>query len=333
MGNFVPVNLFLPPCRQPASFARSSPPFNRNIIKINTPVAAASLFQMHPDEYNVSAGIASIRSSGALPDSSTQYAHDGPPESPTVMAQPGFTAYPPPAIPERDPRHDDSNRPAEDSAAIRAVPQFGTTRNRTNTQNTQTGRDRKGSNAPSTMEAAHFPHVDIDMGGDDPPAGPPPVRTPSRQQIMRWGAPPPTPSEWGFDDMGDRRYYPRPSYDYGMPPRPQPPWYGDDPSYYNRPYQRRMSSVRESTEFNGGQGPPRPPRRPRYRGHWDDGESDGESDERPLRKPRKKRSRDRSSDRSSPPPEVIMRLPFTEWMNTTFKGRKSYPSCSSLDSS
>lgn len=277
---------------------------------------------MHPDEYNVSADIASIRSSGALPDSSIHYARGDPPESPTIMAQPGFTAYPPPAIPERDPRHDDVNRPSEDSTAIKAVPQFGTTRTRTNTQ---TGRERKGSNAPSTMEASHFPHVDIDLGVDDPPPGLPPVRTPSRQQIARWGVPPPTPTEYGYDDMGDRRYYPRPPYDYGTPVRQQPPWYGEDPAYYNRPYQRRMSAVRETTEFAGGQGPPRPPRRPRYRGHYDDGSDDYESDERPLRKPRKKRSRD--SDRSSPPPEMIMRIPFTDWMNTTAKGRMSFNSC------
>lgn len=276
---------------------------------------------MHSDEYNVSAGLASIRSSGALPDSTTQYTHDNLPDSPTIMAQPGFAAYPPPAIPERDARQDDVHRPSEDSTAIKAVPQFGTTRTRTNTL---TGRERKGSNA-QTMAESQFPHVDIDMGADDPPPGPPPPnRTPSRQQIMRWGQPPPTPTEYGFDDMGERRYYPRPPYDYGAPMRQQPPpWYGEDPAYYNKPYQRRMSSVRESTEWGGGQGPPRPPRRPRYKGYYDDGSDDYESDERPLRRPRKKRSR--SSDRSSPPPEVVMRIPFTEWMNSTAKGRRFCP--------
>lgn len=230
------------------------------------------------------------------------------------MAQPGLTAFPP-AIPERDPRHEEVGRPSEDITAIKAVPQFGTTRTRASTQ---PGRERKGSNAPSMMETSHFPPMDPDMGVEEPPHSvPPPNRTPSRQQIMRWGAPPPTLSEYGYDDMADRKYYPRSPYDYGMPPRAQPPhWYGEEPPYYNRPYQRRMSSVRESTEWGGGQGPPRPPRRPRYRSYDD---SDGESDDRPLRRPRKKRSRD--SDRSSPPPDVIMRLPFTDWMNTTVKGR------------
>lgn len=279
---------------------------------------------MHPDGYNVSAGIASIRSSGALPDSTTHYHHDDPPESPTIMAQPGFTAYPlppPPAIPERDPRHEDNIRPSEDSTAIKAVPQLGSTRARASTQ---PGRDRKNSNPPPPMETSNFPHVDLDMSFDDPPPGPPPNRTPSRQQIMRWGVPPPAPSEYGYDDMGDRRYHPRPPYDYGMPVRPQPQWYGEEQSYSGRPYQRRMSAVRESTEFGGGgQGPPRPPRR-RYRGHYDDGSDDDDSDERPLRKPRKKRSN--YSDRSSPPPDVVMRLPFTDWMNTTLKGRMFLPS-------
>lgn len=279
------------------------------------------MFHMHSDGYNVSADIASIRSSGALPDSTTHYNHDNPPESPTIMAQPGLSAYPPPphppAIPERDPGHDDVNRPSEDSPAIKAVPQLGSSRPRTNTQS---GRDRKGSIPPPAMETSQFPTADPDMSLDDPPPGPPPNRTPSRQQIMRWGVPPPPASDYGYDDMGDRRYHPRPPYDYGMPVRPQPQWYGEEASYYNRPYQRRMSAVRESTEFGGGEGPPRPPRRPRFRGHYDDGSDGDDSDERPLRKPRKKRSN--YSDRSSPPPpDVVLRLPFTDWMNTTLKGR------------
>lgn len=270
---------------------------------------------MYPDGYNVSAGLASIRSSGALPDSASHYTHDDPPDSPSIMAQPGLTAFPP-AIPERDTRHDDIGRPSEDISAIKAVPQFGTTRTRASTQ---PGRDRKNSNAPSMMEPSHFPPVDPEMGVDDQSHTlPPPSRTPSRQQVMRWG-PPPTPSDYGYDDMADRKYFPRSPYNnYGMPPPPQH-YYGEEPPYYNRPYQRRMSSVRESTEFGGGQGPPRPPRRPRYREYYD-GSDDDESDERPLRKtPRKKRSRD--SDRSTPPPDIIMRLPFTDWMNTTVKGR------------
>ncbi|KAF2162847.1 hypothetical protein M409DRAFT_26703 [Zasmidium cellare ATCC 36951] len=236
---------------------------------------------------------------------------------------------PPPAIPEDRPTPPDE-RPSDDSSTIhnRAAagplgnPQLGSTRAR---------RDRKPSNAGSAaMGEVGPPRLDFDWERDEPPppsAGPP-QRNPSRQgQVMRWG-PPPTPSSdygGGWDD--ERRYWPRPPYDYGKPVAPPGPyrddWYGDDP-YYNRPY-RRPSTIRESAEWGGSYrrggpgGPPRPPRRPRYHPHWEDPSEDGESDEQPLRRVKRKRTMRSNPSSRSPPPEVIMRLPFTEWMNRSAK--------------
>jgi hypothetical protein len=59
--------------------------------------------------------------------------------------------------------------------------------------------------------------------------------------------------------------------------------------------------------------------------HVDSGsDSEGEEEEqvtRPIH--RRKRSRTLESDGSTPP-EMVMRLPFTTWMNTTLKERTSY---------
>jgi len=146
--------------------------------------------------------------------------------------------------------------------------------------------------------------------------------------MMRWGPPPPpTPSDYGpssYDD--DRVYWPRPPYDYGRAVPAMPPYrdyWADDPYHNsNRPY-RRPSTIRESVEWSGsssqhggGRGPPRPPRR-RYRGQWEDPSDAGDSDEQPLRRRPKPR---KTAESQSPPPEVIYRLPFTEWMNKGAKG-------------
>lgn len=192
------------------------------------------------------------------------------------------------------------------------------------------GRDRSHSSA-SKMDSSQPPRLDFDFHDDDNASqAPPPQRRPSRQQLMRYGP----PSNEGDYVYGDRPYWPRPPYDYGTPVRPPPQqsgmggdYWGEDPSYYNRPYGRsRMSSLRESDEWRsqggGGRGPPGPPRR-RYTGYYDDDPSEygHDDDERPLRyRGRRKLPSEKSS--KSPPPEVIMRLPFTEWMNRSAKARK-----------
>lgn len=137
----------------------------------------------------------------------------------------------------------------------------------------------------------------------------PPLRHPSRQ-MMRWGPP---PSEYGYDDRDDRRPYGRPSYDYGGHERgiPVPNDYYEEP-YQNRPY-RRAGSVREPA--TPARGPPAPPRRPRRRPTYDDPSEDDSEDEKPRRKHRGRRER-------TPPPEEILRLPFTMWMNSSLKNRK-----------
>jgi aquaporin related protein len=270
---------------------------------------------MHPRDTVPS----STRSSGALPYT----VHIGSfPRPPSSMAQPHLptsTYVPdraPPALPEGESPLADEEQRNDDSVAIKTATPVAISRSRSNTVN----RDRKQSNAASTMEQSHMPQVDFDLG-DDASTAPPPLRNPSRQQMMRYPAPP-TPSEPGFAfDDPDHKYWPRPPYDYGVPIRApsQRTYWGEEPHYYNRPYQRRMSSLRESDEYHaigGGRGPPRPPRSSRKDSYYDD----GESDEQPLRKPRRKRSA-RSDDSSPAPPEVIMRLPFTTWMNRTAKGR------------
>lgn len=289
---------------------------------------------MHPNDLIVSS--ASTRSSEALPDfgfvtqdiegATYPYSRSGPGMATQGVFQPD---RPPPAIPEERPTPLE-DRPSDDSSTVHArtaavpvgplgTPQFGSSRTR---------RDRKPSNASGAMGEVGPPRLDFDWERDDPPPPGPPQRNASRQgQVMRYG-PPPTPgSEYGVGWEDERRYYPRPPYDYGKPVAPpgsyREDWYGDDP-YYNRPY-RRPSTIRESAEWGGsyrGGGPPRPPRRPRYRPHWEEPSDDGESDEQPLRKPRRKKTARSNPSSRSPPPEVIMRLPFTEWMNRSAKARE-----------
>jgi aquaporin related protein len=185
------------------------------------------------------------------------------------------------------------------------------------------GRPRARSNASQMQGGDYPPRLDFDMDEDDARSQAPlPQRRPSRQQLMRYGPPPPPASEYGYEGP---QYYPRPPYDYGRPVHAAGPglapeiYYGDE---INRPY-RRMSSLRESDEWRsqgGGRGPPGPPRR-RYRGDYDDHSEDEEEDERPLRSRTRKRQPTVKST-ASPPPEIIMRLPFTEWMNRSAKARE-----------
>lgn len=261
------------------------------------------------------------------------------------MAQPGYPAgYTPtsgphqvgntPAIgagaqvvPTDDtPTPDEGSRPSEEKVTPKGGMQHGPGHmGSMRSHSRPMGRDRKQSNA-SYLEGGQHPRLDFDFEQDDDSMSqtPMPQRRPSRQQLMRYG-PPPTPgSDYGYDD---RPYWPRPPYDYGIPVKHSYPimpadYWGEESSPYNRPY-RRMSSLRESDEWRsqaGGRGPPGPPRR-RYRGDYEDPSEDGEEDERPLRyRGRRKPASEKSS--KSPPPEIIMRLPFTEWMNRSAKGRK-----------
>ncbi|KAK5697629.1 hypothetical protein LTR17_023944 [Elasticomyces elasticus] len=141
----------------------------------------------------------------------------------------------------------------------------------------------------------------------------PPPRHPSRQ-MMRWG---PAPSEYGWDDREDRRHYGRPSYDYGGPGRGMPSatdYYPDEQYHPNRPY-RRTASVREPPA--SARGPPHPPKRTRARApQWED-PSEDESDEEPVRRKRKSHVGDGGD--SPPPSEIVYRLPFSNWMNSSFK--------------
>lgn len=180
------------------------------------------------------------------------------------------------------------------------------------------GRDRSHSNT-SKWEQTQPPRLEFDFNEEET-ASQAPQRRPSRQQIMRYGP----PEEYGYND---RPYWPRPPYDYGTPVRPPPSamggdYWGEDPSYYNRPYPRRMSSVRESDEWRsaagGGRGPPGPPRR-RFTPYDDDPSEWNDDDERPLRHRHHRRAGGQPPSSKSPPPEVIMRLPFTEWMNRSAK--------------
>ena len=272
-----------------------------------------------PQEEPIVSG-ASTRSSSALPDFGyvLQYLDPGTSKAttaPGMATTTGFTPdrAPPPLPEERERPGPGQPQSSDDSTSFNRAQQVG--------RSGSLRRDRKPSNA-SAMEGGQYPpRLDFDFHERD--EAPPPQRNPSRQggAMMRWG-PPPTPSDYGYDD--ERPYYPRPPWDYGRPVPPKD-WWNDDP-YYNRPY-RRPSTIRESVEWRGssygdGRGPPRPPRGGRYRGMSEEPSDDGrDSDEQPLRrKPRTKRGPP-SSSRSSPAPEIIYRLPFTEWMNRSAKGR------------
>lgn len=247
---------------------------------------------------------------------------------PAKMAQPNYESPGVQQIPEDHPQSsteegNQQQQGAEDVKAVKGPAQSGG--GRANTR--PTARARGYSNA---SESQNFPRFDSDLGDENASSGLPPQRNPSRQQqLVRYGPPPPA-SDYGYEE---RPYWPRPPHDYGTPMRPlhsssfeKPGYYEED---YSRPY-RRMSSLRESDEWKfqgGGRGPPGPPGR-RYRGGYDDG-SDDDEDERPLRYRGKRhlhRRRGTGSEKSSksPPPEIIMRLPFTEWMNRSAKARTYY---------
>lgn len=170
----------------------------------------------------------------------------------------------------------------------------------------------------------------------------PPRRHPSRQ-VMRW-APPPPPSEYIWDDER-QPHRARTSFDYsgverGVPVGPPSDYYYHDfyhEPYYSRRYRPQMSSHPPPTLPDGEQqktcavskasmlitetgppGPPPPPPRRPHRSEWDDSSDDEDAAAAVSRKKRE------NTARSMTPPEEILRLPFTMWMNSNAKNRKSF---------
>ncbi|EMC93999.1 hypothetical protein BAUCODRAFT_217650 [Baudoinia panamericana UAMH 10762] len=137
----------------------------------------------------------------------------------------------------------------------------------------------------------------------DPQEEPPPPRHPSRQ-MMRWGPP---PTEYAWDERDERRPYGRMSYDYGGPARHD--YYGDDTWYRQR--NRRGNSVREPPSSRG---PPPPHRLPRQQPQWEEASDEDDDDHEPPRK-----GKTEVQNRDSPPPEEMLRLPLTMWMNSSLK--------------
>ncbi|KAI7338336.1 aquaporin-like protein [Hortaea werneckii] len=146
----------------------------------------------------------------------------------------------------------------------------------------------------------------------------PPRRHPSRQ-VMRW-APPPPPSEYIWDDER-QPYRARTSLDYsgverGVPVGPPSDYYYQDfyhEPYYGRRYRPQMSSQPPPTLPDGPPGPPPPPPRRPLRSAWEDSSDDEDAAAAVSRKKRE------NTARSMTPPEEILRLPFTMWMNSNAK--------------
>lgn len=156
----------------------------------------------------------------------------------------------------------------------------------------------------------------------EPPHDEPPPRHASRQ-IMRWDGPARDPYNDQYDEYYDDRYDRRPhsrrSYDYAPARR----MYSEDRHRDLR--LRRNVGVRDTpSKSRGSHVPPTPPSSmPRRRPEWHDpSPSDEESDEGPP-KPPNRRPRAAAGRGSTPPPEEILRLPFTMWMNSDAKNRKS----------
>ncbi|RMY76119.1 hypothetical protein D0863_02143 [Hortaea werneckii] len=147
----------------------------------------------------------------------------------------------------------------------------------------------------------------------------PPRRHPSRQ-VMRW-APPPPPSEYIWDDER-HPHRARTSFDYsgverGVPVGPPSDYYYQDyyhEPYYSRRYRPQVSSQPPPTLPDGPPGPPPPPPRRPHRSEWDDSSDDEDAAAAAIS--RKKRE---NTARSMTPPEEILRLPFTMWMNSNAK--------------
>lgn len=159
----------------------------------------------------------------------------------------------------------------------------------------------------------------------EPPHDDLPPRHASRQ-MMRWDPPPregyddrynDRHDEY-YDDRYDRRPYSRRSYDYA-PPRKM---HSEDRQRDLR--LRRNVSIRDTpSRSRGDHVPPTPPSSiPRRRPEWHDpSPSDEESDEGPP-KPPNRRPRAGAARGSTPPPEEMLRLPFTMWMNSSAKNRR-----------
>ena len=142
---------------------------------------------------------------------------------------------------------------------------------------------------------------------------------PRNRHMTRWAP----SNEWDYDQRADRRYNgERSSFDQG-PMRRDTEYYED--SYYGRPYRRRPS-VRQPPSRAGSRlaPPPRHPGRkmPDFEETYEDEETEAENE-----KPRRARKRRTSfgSDDGSTTPEVIYRLPYLDWMNSSLKNRKHHP--------
>ena len=159
----------------------------------------------------------------------------------------------------------------------------------------------------------------------EPPHDQPPPSRHASRQIMRWDPPPRDGYDdryndrydENYDDRYDRRPHSRRSYDYGPTRR----MYSEDPPREMR--YRRTASIRDTpSKYRGSHMPPTPPTSaPRRRPEWHDHTpSDDESDQGPPKPPNR---RPRAAAGGSPPPEEILRLPFTMWMNSSAKNRTS----------
>nr|OQO23791.1 hypothetical protein B0A51_06740 [Rachicladosporium sp. CCFEE 5018] len=165
---------------------------------------------------------------------------------------------------------------------------------------------------------SHIPRLDFEPSQYQQAQETPPLH-PARATMMRYG---PSRNDWDYDDRDDRRYYgPRQSYDYPRQGgRTTPGDYWEDPAY-NKPHRRRPSVVHNSTpsRMDSRSGRPQPSNSARKTQQFE-GSSGSESEApQPVRR-RRRRAGTADSDPGSPvPPEVIMRLPFTNWMNSNLK--------------
>ncbi|KAK6435967.1 hypothetical protein LTR95_007838 [Oleoguttula sp. CCFEE 5521] len=165
---------------------------------------------------------------------------------------------------------------------------------------------------------SHIPRLEFEPSQYQQGQEPPPLH-PARATMMRYG---PSRNDWDYDDRDDRPYYgPRQSYDYPRQGgRTTPADYWEDPAY-NKPHRRRPSVVHNSTpsRMEPQRGAPRAPNSAKKTQHYE-GSSGSESEApQPVRR-RRRRAATVDSDPDSPvPPEVIMRLPFTNWMNSNLK--------------
>lgn len=119
-----------------------------------------------------------------------------------------------------------------------------------------------------------------------------------------------------YDDRYERRPFSRSTHDYGHPRRMH--------SQREMRYRGPASIVETPIKPRGSQILPTPPTSASRKGpEWHDAiPSDEDGDEGPPSPPK---SRGRATAGGSPPPEEILRLPFTMWMNSNAKNRMCPP--------